>query len=523
MLAGAKWRPKHGWSRLPTRTPSPTRNKKRGTTLRFPFHFHPTVESEDLSVEQLNQLLEAKLREDTSPASASQPTTEDWYWGRRGSSGSEEDYFWRRLSDNWYQKDVVPSTYLDIHNQVFEAWNANPIANYIVELGVNFVLGDGIQVRAKNKKVQKAIDAFWNDTDNHMDLRIFDLCQELSLYGEIFVRFFVNEFNGDVKIVQIDPSMVDQIESDPENIEHKIRIHRRPIGPSSTIPGQPALPTPLEQHNFEGVWLTVPDQCIHFAINKVTNAKRGKSDLATLLPWLRRYKDWLIDRVRINKYKAAFLWDITLTGADRRTIDLKMQEYSRPPEPGSIVVHNENETWAAVQPKIDAGDVAEDGRAIKLMVAMGAGIPEHYLASGENSNRATATEMALPTVKKYKRRHDYFAFVLTTILNRVILEKQSRGLLPAGVDTSINIVFPDIDTDDNLALGQASYWTARGLEMAQTSGWITKETASRIFLQSQEIDGDVESEVAAAAHELGGGQPSDESVVPSAGQAGAGP
>ena len=44
----------------------------------------------------------------------------------------------------------------------------------------------------------------------------------------------------------------------------------------------------------------------HFAINKVSNAKRGKSDLATLLPWLRRYKDWLTDRVRINNFVGSF-------------------------------------------------------------------------------------------------------------------------------------------------------------------------------------------------------------------------
>ena len=294
------------------------------------------------------------------------------------------------LPRSWYQKDVVPSTYLDIHNQVFEAWNANPIANYIVEMGVNFVLGDGIQVRARNRKVQKVLDAFWHDPDNHMDLRLYDLCQELSLYGEIFVRFFVNDFNGDVKIVTIDPSMIDQIESDSENIEHEIRVHRRPIGPSATIPGQPAMPASLEQSDFDGVWLDVPDQVMHFAVNKVSNAKRVKSDLATLLPWLRRYKDWLIDRVRINKYKSAFLWDISLMNADRKTIEAKMQEHSRPPEPGSVIVHSADEIWTAVQPKIDAGDVAEDGRSIKLMIAMGAGIPEHYLASGENSNRATA-------------------------------------------------------------------------------------------------------------------------------------
>jgi hypothetical protein len=457
-----------------------------------------------LSLEDLNGLAErhiASLREDTKPGSASQPTVEDWYWGRRGSSGSEEDYFWRRLSDNWYQKDVVPSTYLEIHNQVFEAWNANPMANYIIEIGVNFVLGDGIQVRAKNKKVQKVVDEFWNDPDNHMDLRIFDLCQELALYGEIFIRFFVNEFNGDVKIITVDPSMVDQIESDPENIEKELRIHRRPIGPSATIPGQPAVPTPLEQANFEGQWLTVPDDVLHFCINKVSNAKRGKSDLATLLPWLRRYKDWLIDRVRINKYKAAFLWEITLAGADKRTIEQKMQEYSRPPEPGTIVVHNESEKWQAVQPHIDAGDAEPDGRAIKLMVAMGAGIPEHYLADGQNSNRATASEMSLPTIKKYKRRQDLMAYILRTVLNRVIKEKQNRGLLPKGVDTSLTFSFPDIDTDDNLQLGQASFYVARALALAKGHGWVSDETASKLFFESLGEDIDVMRELEAAGKE----------------------
>lgn len=43
-------------------------------------------------------------------------TTEDWFWGRASATGTEEDYFWRRLSDNWTRKDVLPSTYREIHN-----------------------------------------------------------------------------------------------------------------------------------------------------------------------------------------------------------------------------------------------------------------------------------------------------------------------------------------------------------------------------------------------------------------------
>lgn len=131
------------------------------------------------------------------------------------------------------------------------------------------------------------------------------------------------------------------------------------------------------------------------------------------------------------------------------------------------------------------------------MVAMGAGIPEHYLASGEFTNRATASEMALPTVKKFKRRQDYFGFILRAILNRVVEEKQQRGLLPAGIDTTIEFSFPDIDTDDNLDLGQASYYVAQSLAIAKQNGWVSDETAARLYFESLGEGIDVRKEVAA--------------------------
>src|SRR5438552_2724856 len=93
------------------------------------------------------------LREgiDQTNFSGSTVTQEDYYWGRL-TSGMEEDYYWRRLSDNWYQKDVIPSTFLEIHNQCYEAYNANPLANYIIEISTNFVLGTGVSVACQNKR-----------------------------------------------------------------------------------------------------------------------------------------------------------------------------------------------------------------------------------------------------------------------------------------------------------------------------------------------------------------------------------
>lgn len=421
---------------------------------------------------------------------SSSPTQEDWYWGRY-VSGSEEDYFWRRISDLAFAKDVIPSVYLEIHQQAYEAYNANPLAFAIIELTTSFVLGEGIAVSANNKRVQQVIDAFWDNPENRMEERVYSLCTELALYGELFIHFFVNQYDGSVVIRQIDPSLIDQIETDPEDIEKPLRYHRRPIGQTmSATSGDPPNFDPTKPMDTQGQWFVAGKEILHIAINKVSNAKRGKSDLATLLPWLRRYKDWLTDRVRINKFKAAFLWDVSLTGADKKTIDRKKMEYAYPPEPGSVIIHNEAEKWTAVEPNINAGDASEDGRQIKLMVAIGATLPEHYLADGDNGNRATATEMSLPTLLKFKRRQRIVKYMLQRILDRVIEEAIKAGKLGPRVDTSYTITFPEIDSGEHQTLANATNLLVQALSNAKAQGWISSETAMRMIFEfcGEEVD-----------------------------------
>jgi len=417
------------------------------------------------------------VKEQINPTlSSSSPTQEDWYWSRL-ASGGEEDHLWRRLSDGSSLKDVIPSTYLEIHNQCYEAYNANPLAFSIIELTTSFVLGEGLTVSAHNVRVQQVLDEFWRQPENRMEERIYSLCTELSLYGELFIHFFVNEYDGSVTIRQIDPSQIDQIETDPEDVETPLRYHRRPLAQAS---GDPLYDPGADT---AGQWFTANSEVVHIAINKVSNAKRGKSDLATLLPWLRRYKDWLTDRVRINKFKASFLWDVSLTGADRKTIDRKKMEYAYPPEPGSVIIHNEAEKWSAVEPHIQANDASADGRAIKLMVAAGSTLPEHYLADGDNGNRATAAEMSLPTLLKFKRRQRIIKHMLQIILDRVIHEAQRAGRLGPRVDIRYDITFPAIDSGEHQTLAHSAYYLVQALTSAKAQGWISDETAMQMLFK----------------------------------------
>src|SRR5437016_3104149 len=81
----------------------------------------------------INGTHDANITEQINPTmlAMSAPTQEDQYWGRM-ATGSEEDALWRRLSDNVYMKDVQPSIYLELHNEIYT--DTTPIHWHLLSL-----------------------------------------------------------------------------------------------------------------------------------------------------------------------------------------------------------------------------------------------------------------------------------------------------------------------------------------------------------------------------------------------------
>ena len=152
-----------------------------------------------------------------------------------------------------------------------------------------------------------------------------------------------------------------------------------------------------------------------------------------------------------------------------------------------------------MQPQIQANDAYQDGRAIKLMVAVGATLPEHYLSDGTSSTRATAAEMGLPTLLRFQRRQKTMRTMLTCILDRVIAEEKKAGKLGPRVDTSYDILFPEIDSSDNETLSQGVYYLMQGLVAAKQQGWVSDETAMQLLFQCLNEEVDVHEELAKIA------------------------
>lgn len=387
-----------------------------------------------------------------------------------------DDEFWKALSGTSAGKDERPwhKREKDL-DAALAAWRDNPLAKRVVSLTTDYVLGDGLVVSSRIPYIDRWVHRFWDHPQNHMASRMYDLCDELSRAGELFIVLSRNAGDGMSYVRTVPAGRIDKIESDPDDLERELRYHELT---SADLAGG---------RWWIGIRGAAPEDdqvMLHYTINRPVGCLRGESDLLPILKWLEHYSGWLEDRVRVNRLKSAFVWQVTLTGATPAVIAQKKAQYGRPPAPGSVIITNEGEQWEAVQPKIDAEDVKDDGKAIRLMVAAGAGVPLHFLSEGESATRATAAEMGDPTFRRYRRRQIEIGNLVLSLVESAYRRAEAIGKVRRYVDLELRIEAPEIVQADNEMLGRAMRMTVEALARMRELGWIDDVTALEMIMRA---------------------------------------
>ena len=392
-----------------------------------------------------------------SRVQAAVKVVDDQWWTQIGGAVGPHDKTWSEMQDNL--------------SDALEAWRTNPLARRIVGLTTDYVVGDGITITSDIDDVNDFIKRFWTHRKNHMPLRLFAMCDELTRAGELFIVLSTNPADGMTYVRFIPASRINQIETDPNDLEKELKYHELTPG---SIEGQwwdAYTDGLLDKQDSE------KPAVIHYAINRPIGATRGEGDLTPILPWLRRYKEWLEDRVRINRLQNAFIWHVILKNASRDEILEKQNTYKHPPSPGSIIVSDENETWECIEQHIQAQAAEADGKALRLMVASGAGIPLHFLSEGESATKATAAEMADPTFRHYYHRQLFFINTLKDLIASVHQRAVSLGKAKHYDDLQLSHKVTDLTTEDNAELAKAALTIVDALATMKQNGWIDDETA----------------------------------------------
>jgi hypothetical protein len=196
---------------------------------------------------------------------------------------------------------------------------------------------------------------------------------------------------------------------------------------------------------------------LHFAVNRLAGMKWGEPDLAPLLPWLARYASWLEDRVRLNRYRNAFMFVLKSMGLSAAEKQARQNELnSHPPIPGSVLVTDSAEEWDVIAPKLDAFDANSDGLTLKKYIASGHGVPLHWLSEPESSTRTTAEAAGPPTFKTLEARQAFFIGMLEEILRVCVARRAQKGDTSVDPTAAITVTAGDVSERDNAALALAT-------------------------------------------------------------------
>jgi hypothetical protein len=310
------------------------------------------------------------------------------------------------------------------------------------------------------------------------DLKQDTRALELGLWGEQLYPVFVNEVDGHVKLGCVDPSNLVQITTDPENAERAIEAKVK-----ADYDKRKRLTFPLIRLDEDPGSATFGyrmGSAFYFAVNRLSNASRGHSDLLHLADWINTLDQFAHTRLEKAVLLNSFFWDCELTGVSEDEVR-KFAEENRIIKPGTTRFHNDKVKWTPQVPDLKASDAAEEIRVFRNHILGGAGLPEHWFSEGGSSNRATAAEQGVPVTKRLIARQKFFKQMIRQIFEFVIDQAILHKTLPQDVDRKFQVHMPAIFVKDTQAVSAALSNAANGLMLAEQQEWITREDASKVF------------------------------------------
>ena len=424
-----------------------------------------------------------------------------------GTSVDPDDSEWRRLTGR-SDKDLNPLTHERMMKLSQHLWESNPLANRLIELPLAYLLGKGVRLVVGDEENQKVLDRHWRDSINAWAIKLVKRVRELSMFGDQCWPVFVGS-NGFVRVGYLDPKRIATVVMDPDNAEQPIGIVTKRDSHGNTLRFRVIINGPesaFSQRTQEIRQTFDSGQCFYFRVNDLCNGTRGRGDLTPLIDWLDAYDEFLFGELDRADFMRAFVWDVTLTGADQATVDERAKKIQAP-APGGVRVHNENEAWSAITPDLQAGDGSVAARLFRNHVLGGNTMPEHWYGGGGDVNRSTAGSMAEPTEKAYEMRQTFVGHMLLEVATfvlraswKVLDSDQELTDEQQEVIDTLKVEWPEMTAKDT-SLQQITTAGAQAIE----EGLLTRKTVVTllsIFSRQLGVEFDVEQELKDAETEL---------------------
>ncbi len=322
--------------------------------------------------------------------------------------------------------------------EIINLYRASPIARRIIEISIEFVIGDGFSISSPSRRAEKFIKEFWAHPLNDLEAQLPEWAAEALRSGDLFILFSVDAA-GMSYVRAIPAEQISEIVTAPNDYRQELAYKRASLDDSPWPAYQPGA----DQASF----------VLHFPLNRMVGATFGESDLLPVRYWIKLYQDFIENRARLNHYRQIYTYVLQRNFNSQAEKEAYLRSFSSslPRKSGGIVALDKDESLNVIAPQLASADALLDGLSLKRMIALGAGLPMHYLAEPEGSTRTTAEESGMPAFKRFKSRQQYLRHALQAILGSALEVRSAVDhSLPTRALIEINV--PDVTERDNAIL-----------------------------------------------------------------------
>lgn len=387
--------------------------------------------------------------------------------------------------------------YLDMHRKGFEAATRNPLGKRICKLVPQFVLGRSLLVTLHEEpEYQEEWDTYWKH--NKMKIRVKQIFRELLIYGEIFLRYFrlPPESPAGLAVRSLDPSTIWDIVTNLDDIEDVLYYHQQYVITNNSPVAffrQQSPPSTLVIRQIAAAEID------HYKINSTSSEKRGRSELFAILGYLQRFRQFVDDRILLNKIRSMFAVDVAVDGHQTEVTNAEAQ-FATPPGTGSVFVHNKavSVDFKTANTSDHAG-ASSDAELFLKIIAVGAGVSQSFLGVQQDTSRTGALIETEPDVKNFEDYQEMVQSILEDAVDRVVLDAQvRRKKSPPKKDMVVAVTFPSIAQEDRSA-------KLKDLGLSESMGWFSKRRAANIAADEfKQDDYDYDDEQKAIKTEMEG-------------------
>jgi hypothetical protein len=394
------------------------------------------------------------------------------------SSIDNDDHLFRRLtgggSANRHRRDLSPLAHDRMLEIAWYLWEQNAFARRLITLMTDLLLGEGITIEAEDERVQEAIDAMWEHRVNQLKGRIREFYASLALSGELILPTTTVAFTGRPILGYIDPYNVLAVIPLPDNVLVPDKIVLK-----GTDGREGEVLKVIRESPATG---RLEGDCFYFAINKLPNSLRGRSDLLPLADWLDLYDQYMFSEVERLHLLSSFVWDYELKGQTKEQIQKRADEFPQP-KPGTVWLHNENERLEPRVPSLQGGDRSEVARLLRVHIAGSFGFPLSYLGDSDGGNRATMEGQNDILLKTPAARQREFAGFIDQIV-RFSIEKPASNNPSLFNEASFayTIQMPEIAAKDIARVGGVLAQVAQAMDTSINNETFSKKSAQSLMV-----------------------------------------